>query len=162
MGVRYRVRQFVRALSGPVTPPDLEDLGDLLTARQKALFSTMAVVDQNHCLAVARALEASGRTQPDLLQAALMHDIGKSAAHIAVWERVAHVLLLRGAPRVVGRLGSPQHGGLGHGLYVLAHQAALGADLAAQAGCSETTVALIRGAGDPALQRALRQADDTH
>src|SRR5512140_2101779 len=161
MNVLYRVRQFVRTVSAPRNPPDLGELGALLTAEQQRLFATLAVVDQRHSLAVARALAAQGQTDPDLLRAALMHDIGKSLGRLALWERVAHVLLMHFAPRLVGRIGSAEKDGLGHGLYLLAHQAELGAQTAAQAGFSPEVVALVRGDGDARRQRALREADDT-
>ena len=161
MPVCYRIRQFVRTVRQPQAPPDLGRLAGLLSAEQRALFSSLAVVDQYHCLAVAQALAAQGHEQPDLLRAALVHDIGKARAHISTWERVAHVLLMRCAPTLAGRLGSARAGEGGHGLYVLAHHAALGGDLAAQAGLAPAVVALVRGDGDPQLQAALRDADDT-
>jgi len=162
MGALYRVRQFLRAAGPSGPPPELGDLAALLTDDQRRLFAAMAAVDQEHCLRVARALLRAGHGEPALLQAALLHDCGKSTTHIAVWERVAHVLLQRLAPGMVGRVGSAQPGGFAHGLHVLAHHGARGAALAAQAGCPPEAVALLRGAGDPALQAALRQADDTH
>ena len=110
---------------------------------------------------MAAALAEQGDVAQDLLRAALVHDAGKSTARIAVWERVAHVLMLRLSPALVGRIGSP-HDGLGHGLYVLAHHAELGARLAAAAGFSPVVVSLVRGDGDPAMQSALRRADDTN
>ena len=162
MRIAYRVRQFARAIAGPQTPPDLGQLASLLTPQQEALFSAMAVVDQRHCLAVATALAAKGYDDPDLLRAALVHDAGKSLAHISVWERVANVLMRRFIPGLAGRVGSPRQGGFGHGLHLLAHHSGMGAALAQQAGFSAATVALVRGEGDPTLQEALNHADDTH
>jgi hypothetical protein len=161
MGIRYRTQQFVRAVMGPDTLPELGSFADLLLPLQRSLFRAMAPVDQAHCLRVAAALAQQGDAPPDLLRAALIHDAGKSAAHIAVWERVAHVLILHLAPALVGRIGSP-HEGFGHGLYALAHHAETGAGLAAAAGFSPVVVSLVRGDGDPALQSALRHADDTN
>jgi hypothetical protein len=162
MSVAYRVRQFGQAIVGPQTPPDLGQLASLLTPQQAALFSAMAVLDQRHCLAVAAALAAGGQNDPDLLRAALVHDAGKSLAPIGVWERVTNVLMRWLTPGLVGRVGSPREGGFGHGLYLLAHHSGLGAALAQRAGFSPATVALVRGDGDPALQEALDQADNTH
>lgn len=162
MGALYRVKQFLRRMVGPQEPPDLGDFAALLTAEQKTVFGAMDAVDQQHCLAVAKALVAQGYTQTNLLQAGLLHDIGKSLGRIALWERVAYVLLSRWAPRLVGRVGSAQAGGVWHGLHLLAHHAELGAGLAAQAGSSPDVVALVHGDGNPQLQMALWQADDTH
>lgn len=160
MSWRYRVGQFARALWGPRRPPDLDEFAGLLSAPQERLFHTMAVVDQRHCLAVARALVARGVEAPAVMQAALLHDLGKSTAQIQVWERVAHVLLRRLAPQLVSRVGSSRPGDFGHGLYVLAHHAQVGAALAEGAGASQAAVALLRGAGDPAMQALLQQTDD--
>lgn len=162
MAVLYRVRQFIRTMWGVRQAPDLADLGGLLTPGQQALFRAMAPVDQQHCLAVARALAAQGQRDADLLRAALVHDAGKSTTAIAVWERVAHVLLQHYAPLLVGRVGSARPGGPGHGLYVLARHSQVGAGLAQAAGFSPVTVALVRGDGEPVLQDALRRIDDRH
>jgi len=162
MGILYRVRQFVRAINGPSAPPDLGALADLLAPEQRSLFGGMSLGDQHHCLAVARALLAAGHTDRDLLRSALVHDAGKSAAHIAPWERVAHVLLLRFAHSVVGRVGAPQTSGFGHGLYVMARHAVYSAAMAERAGFPPATVTLLRGDGPPEWQDALRRADDTN
>jgi hypothetical protein len=161
MGIRYRARQFMQALWGPTAPPELGEFAGLLEPPQHALFRAMAAVDQAHSLRVAAALAEQGNAAPDLLRAALIHDAGKATAQIAVWERVAHVLALRFSPTLVGRIGSPSSG-FGHGLYVLAHHAEIGAALAAKAGFSPAVVALVHGDGDPAMQSALRRADDAN
>ncbi len=160
MGARYRVRQFVRALTGSRTRPDLGVLARLLTREQMALFATMAPADQHHCLAVAETLAAGGWTDDDLLRAALMHDVGKSLAHIGLWQRVAYVLMCRWAPRVVARLDAAPPKGPAKGLYVLAHHAELGAKLVAEAGLSERVASLVRGNGEADLQAALCWADE--
>jgi len=162
MRIAYRLRQFLRTAGVPHTPPDLGSFANLLTPEQYALFTAMAVADQWHCLAVARALAAQGEENADLLRAALIHDVGKSLAHIGLWERVVHVLIARLTPHLVGRLGSARPDGWGHGLYVLAYHASLGAELAAQAGFSSVTVALVRGDGEPCMQALLNRADDEH
>ncbi len=161
MGALYRVQQFLRTALPAGAPPDPGELAAVLSPEQRKLFAAMAVVDQRHCLRVAQALRDAGHSEPALLQAALLHDCGKSLAHISVWERVAFVLLQRLAPWVVGRIAAPTPGRRSSGLSVLAHHAALGAHLAEQAGCSPAAVALLRGEGDPALQAALARADDT-
>ncbi len=162
MGIRYRLWQFVQAVRGPSKPPDLGPFADLLTTEQTKLFASMAIVDQHHCLAVAQALAAQGLRQPDLLRAALIHDVGKSLGCIRLWERVVYVLLRCFAPGMIRRMGSAQPGRFGHGLYLLAHHADLGAQLAAEVGFSEATVRFVRGRGDADLQEALRRADDSH
>jgi len=48
--------------------------------------------DQRHSLAVLRTLLEWGETHPALLQAALLHDVGKAAAPLSPWERALLVL----------------------------------------------------------------------
>jgi len=159
MGVRYRVRQFVRALTESRAPPDLGSFASLLTPEQLALFATMAPADQHHCLAVAKTLAEDGWTDSDLLRAALMHDVGKSLAHIGLWQRVVYVLVCRWAPGLLPRLSAWGSRGVTKGLYILAHHGELGAELAARAGLPERVASLVRGNGERDLQAALRWAD---
>ena len=50
----------------------------LPTAPQQQLFAQMSPNDQRHALAVGRTLQQAGYNQPALMQAALLHDVGKS------------------------------------------------------------------------------------
>jgi hypothetical protein len=81
---------------------------------------------------------------PEVLQAALLHDVGKTAVAASLWMRVLMVLLERLVPGWLERVG--QEGGDGWRRHVLAYQrhAEIGAELAAQAGSSPLTVSLIR------------------
>ena len=96
---------------------------------------------------VLRALLDQGHTDPDLLAAALLHDVGKTqggAGRLQLWHRVAAVLMRTFAPGLLGRMGQAQTGGWRQPFYVQQQHGAIGAELAAQAGCSARTVALIR------------------
>jgi hypothetical protein len=116
--------------------------------------------DQRHALAVYRTLYQAGHTDPELLAAALLHDVGKAAAQLPAWRRAIIVLLDRFAPRLLARLsqGEPQGHALslpkGHALSLskgwrhsfVAHtrHPEVGARWAQEAGCSPLTVTLIR------------------
>lgn len=161
----YRSRQFFGSVRPRVDAALRDEAFRLLGEPQRALFSSMTVRDQQHCLAVYRRLRASfqgkDHNDSDLLVAALLHDAGKG--RIALWQRVAYVLLAATAPRAIDRLARPGKGpGWRQALHRCRHHPALGAELARDAGCSPDTVALIRedaSAGEALA--ALHAADES-
>jgi hypothetical protein len=140
----HRVKQFWRAYRAEVEQRELTGLSEYLDPAQRALFARMSVGDQRHCLDLFYALRERVGIDEPLLHAALLHDAGKSAARIHIWQRVAYVLLGKLSQRLRAKLCASPERGWRHPFYVLAHHTDLGADLAAQAGCSDEVVALIR------------------
>ncbi|MDY7077957.1 MAG: hypothetical protein SXV54_13660 [Chloroflexota bacterium] len=142
---RRRVRQFFRALSARVTDEELGQVAYILTPASLALFRSMSIQDQRHGLDVCATLQQTDYTHPDLLAAALLHDVGKAAARIPAWQRAVIVLLHRFAPRLLARLSQ---GDLPKGwrrfFVVYARHPEVGAHWAQEAGCSPLTVSLIR------------------
>ncbi len=144
-------------LVGRYLPPDAVEL-----------FRAMPRYDQKHALNVFGTLQRQGKAEPDLLAAALLHDVGKSppqGGKLRLWHRVAVVLMRAFWPGLLERLGQEELGGWRQPFHTQQHHAAIGADLAGQAGCSPGVVALIRHheeaagrAGNPLLA-ALQAAD---
>jgi hypothetical protein len=154
----YRSRQFLGSLRPRVDPALRDEALALLPERARALFESMMLRDRQHCLDVYRRLRDEGHTDSDLLAAALLHDCGKG--EIALWHRVAFVLLDSAAPARLRRAARPGEGASWRAvMYRCLHHEELGAQLARAAGCSERTMALIRGDDEPALA-ALYAADD--
>jgi hypothetical protein len=132
-----------------------------VTPTQLEVFDAMHVADQRHGLDVVATLRADGATDPDLLLAGLLHDAGKGDT--GVWPRVAFSLgqhygawVWRAAGVVPGWSAS-----LGR----LHDHAETSAAIAARAGCSERTVALIRHHDapiDPDAGRRLQLADEAN
>lgn len=160
MRLRYRVGQFLRALTAPCVPAPPPDLSPPL----QALYMRMAPADRAHALRTAARVAQGAAVPPDLHAAALLHDAGKAGSAIHLWDRVAYVLLARLAPTLLQRCRAP-------GLVALREHAALGAADVALAGASPILVGLIRHHHDdpaalawPAAQRdllrRLQQADD--
>lgn len=170
----YRVRQFFWALGARMSPAAWVEIKALLTPEQVDLFRRMPRYDQRHSLRVMHTLRAAGHRQPELLAAALLHDVAKSSGPLRLWHRVAIVLLRAVSPRWLARLSREVEPG--HWRYPFcAHRkhAEIGARWAASAGCSPLAVWLIahhqstsgsepgepENPGTPLLA-ALRWADD--
>jgi len=167
----YRSRQFFHALFGPQTNVDVSALRPYLSAAQIVLFRRLQPSEQTHAVGVLERLKAAGHAEPELLSAALLHDIGKILSPLALWERVLIVLGRHFFPAAVRRWGQGTPKGLRHAFVVAEQHPTWGADLAAQAGASARTVDLIGRhqeslAGAPIsrterLLAALQQADDS-
>jgi hypothetical protein len=140
----YRVRQFVSALLARVSPKDLREADEILPPPARDLYHRMSVPDQRHALNVMQTLRRKGYTEPDLLAAALLHDVGKSAARIHSWHRAIIVLSKRFAPGGLAWLTRGEPRGWRRPFVIHRQHAELGAEWAAQAGCSALTVSLIR------------------
>jgi len=173
----YRVSQFFHALTARAAPAEVAQAITLLPADARVLFGRQSRADQCHALAVWRSLRQAGYSNPQLLSAALLHDVGKAAARLTLWQRAAIVALDRFAPRALQRLGHSGVAGEGrawgwrHPFAVTVHHAELGARWAEEAGCSPVTVTLIRRHQDRVvsaeteadrLLAALQAADDAH
>ncbi len=161
----YRSTQFFSTLWAPFLPVDVAYAAAHLTPGLMALFRRMSRVEQHHGIAVCRTLESQGYQDTDLLTAALLHDVGKITAPPRLWERVIVVLAEHFLPARSERWAQEKTPrGWHRGFVIRRMHPVWGAELAAQAGASPCTVALIRQhhrtvEGD-ALLAALQAADD--
>jgi putative nucleotidyltransferase with HDIG domain len=156
----YRSRQFRQALRERRSPIADEFVSEHLDGAGRALFCTMSRRDQAHSIATAARLSVEAPGDPELLQAALLHDVGKGQQ--TTMDRVAYVLLAaidQGALKRLARDGGGVRGALHRSL----HHPALGAAMAAQIGCSQRVCQLIarhhRAPADDA-SLALQWADE--
>lgn len=158
----HRVAQFVSHVRARVSPEEEALARRVLPARAWELFAAMPVADRRHALDVVAMLRAGSLDDPDVLAAALLHDVAKGH-RMRLWHRVAGVLLEAFAPGLLRRLASPDPGSWRHPFHLYLHHDALSADLAEAAGCAPRVAGLIRGrvpATDLPALRALRAADD--
>ena len=138
-----RVHQFLRAILGRVRKAEQEMVSAYLSPRQVRLFRHMDRCDRRHCLDVFYTLRDNGYQDDLLLQAALLHDVGKTGGGLTVWHRVAVVLLASCCPAILTRLAGDGHGWRRpFAVHLLHHER--GARLAAGAGCPPEVVELIR------------------
>lgn len=155
-----RTRQAWRHLGGRVTPGERAELEAWLNGPQLRLFDSMHRADQRHGLDVVAILRADGHDDPELLQAALLHD-GSKGRSVRLPHRVAWSLGERYGERVLDVLGRLP--GFAMAFERLRHHADDSARLALAAGCSERTAELIRHQSeplDPDVGRALQLADE--
>ena len=160
---RYRVYQFFIALKaglpswtggvrGSLTAADEALVTSILaTALQQRLFDRMPPNDQQHALAVVRTLQQAGYQQRVLMQAALLHDVGKSMGQPLI-HRVLIVLFEAFWPSALswlsgettGRPLSVEWASWWRRPFVIhAQHAQIGATWAEEAGCELAVVRLI-------------------
>ncbi|MBT8202464.1 MAG: hypothetical protein KJO87_04070 [Acidimicrobiia bacterium] len=135
--VLHLVRRTLQSLrSRPLSPAEVSEVAGVLDGELAALFWSQPVIDQRHAYASARFVKSRRPGDDRLLQAALLHDIGKRHARLGVGGRIlATVLALLRAP-APGRLG------------VYLDHPARGADDLAAAGADALVVAYARHQDD--------------
>ncbi len=142
--VLHRLRRGVDGLLAPWRTVDDAPAAAFLAPAALALFRRMSAADRAHSLRVYAWLQEH-TASPELLAAGLLHDCGKAAARLAVWQRTLKVLLKKLAPGLWRKLAAPvppKH--WRYPFYILEDHARIGADWAEAAGCPALTCWLIR------------------
>lgn len=147
--ILYRARQFWNALFSAPSLEDLETISPLLNPAQMALFSQMHRSEQVHSIKVMRTVMAasdgiSAELRKNLLQAALLHDVGKNHYPLRLWERVLIVLAKTLTPNRVKDWGEGEARGWRRAFVIARQHPAWGAQMASAAGASPLTVSLIQ------------------
>jgi hypothetical protein len=150
MRIMYRASQFWSSLTPKADPRLLDQAQRQLTPCQSQLFGRLQPSEQKHALSIWCKLIDLGEDQPDLLVAALLHDVGKLHYRLRLWERVLVVLAKAIVPGQAKRWGSLPPGNWEmqpswRKAFIVAEQhPGWGAELAHQAGASPLTEYLIR------------------
>lgn len=140
--VLYRLRQGISYPFERPSPQDTALAVSLLPPELLALYTRLSPRDQAHAARVCRALQQQGVRDPVILQAALLHDVGKMGG-VPLPYRVLYVLMERWTPQLLRRLDGSDRALL-RPLARLARHPEIGAELAARAGAAPEVVALIR------------------
>lgn len=170
MRIRYRAWQFWQQMwPQPLLPEEEQTVARMLSPAEQQLFARFGASDRRHGYRVMCALCAAGQTHPELLAAALLHDVGKTKVRLSVWQRSLIVLGQLFFPGRLALWGAGEPVGWKRPFVVKMQHAAWGAEMAATAGSSPLTVWLIGHHQDRApdgdetavrLLRRLQQADD--
>lgn len=146
----YRVRQFFSSLLARVSEQDLREADAHLPPGARKLFRRMSAADQRHALAVMRSLRQGS---PALLAAALLHDVGKSAAWLTPVHRTVIVLAQRFWPAAWDWLAREPAASWRRPFAIHRRHPELGAQWAEQAGCDVLSVTLIRRHQEPLVSQ---------
>lgn len=149
MRLVYRVKQFFRSLTAQSDLAQRGHVNEILDPPLAELFYRMPPSDQAHSLRVLRVLEHDGQLNPDLLAAALLHDVGKSVHPPSILDRIIVVLANQMFPHKVLKWGTSEPQGWRRPFAIAAQHAGWGADLAAACGASTLLVDLIRSHQEP-------------
>jgi hypothetical protein len=160
----YRVFQFFHALFALLFPVDESPAGEVLSEGQMSLFRRMPRHDRAHALRVLETLREDGHREPELLQAALLHDVGK-AAGIPLLYRVVIVLLKAFGEGLLKELAARgEHSRTLRPFFVHREHPRIGAEMARGAGSTEAVINLILchhdGTEGRGLLAALHRADE--
>ena len=169
MKVGHLIKRFVGSLwpAGPGTEEE-RWVGSMLSEGELKLWRRMSRADRRHAVGVGRRVERAlgDEATPPVLAAALLHDVGKTAARLGTYGRVVATMAGSFAPKMAG----PWSQGRGFtrrvGLYL--RHSELGADMLALAGSDPLTVTWVREHHlppeewtlPPATAAALKAADD--
>jgi putative nucleotidyltransferase with HDIG domain len=171
MGLPYRVQQFYRSIFQGPPRDEAAIVEPHLPPELSTLFFQMSDADRAHSIRVLSDLHENGERDPDLLAAALLHDVGKCRSPINSIERTLAVLAERWMPSRVDAWSHGEPVGWRKPFVVSRHHPSWGADMVQQAGGSETLAKLIlahqstMGTGDQKtddLLLKLQQADATN
>lgn len=145
MGLTYRIRQLRDNLTaGPLTDGARAEIVEQLTPAERDLFFRFTHADQWHSYRVLRTLREAGYNHPDLLTAALLHDVGKIRCPLSVWDRT--VIVIGGAlfPRRAELWSRGPLESWRRPFVARARHPAWGAEMAVDAGVRPAVVEMIR------------------
>lgn len=159
--LRHRLGQFFGAFRPRVSTGERADAYRYLATGEQRLFETMMLRDQQHGIEVFRRVRAATAADDrPLFAAALLHDCGKG--RVAIWQRVAHVMLGVAAPGLRRRIADEHGAGWRRAFWRLLYHPDIGAHLAERAGADADVVRIIREQESPHPDErlALLQAAD--
>lgn len=144
MSALHRLDQGLRALAAWTRPVDDALAERHLSPELAALYRRMRRAERQHSLRVLRRLLDAGYQHPDLLAAALLHDVGKTQMRFSLPEKVLVVLVKALAPSAYWRWGGGPARSWRRPFAVSVQHPAWGAEMVAAADGSPLVVDLVR------------------
>lgn len=144
--MKHRVGQGLRALLATFSPLEQTLAQRYLSSREYEAFRAMSRAEQLHSLNVLRAvLKQQTDTPRTLAAAALLHDIGKSRYHLAVWQKTLAVLLTALYPSLARNFGQGESlNAFSAPFAVSTHHAKWGADILRRSGSDADVIWLVK------------------
>lgn len=172
----YRLRQFFLAITSRLTDLDRAFVAKYLSIPERALFEQLPRDEQKHSIIVARKMitVAHGTRLDERLLAkiGLLHDVGKSAVRLGLFDRSLMVVLkktIRPTYDLIALRGKEiGASGFERKFHVHKEHASIGAELLRRAGTEASVVLAIEGhdepgkATDTAELKILRKVDDVN
>jgi hypothetical protein len=141
--VGYRLRQAWHHLYVAPQTINPQIIRNTLPERVIPLFYQMSTGDQAHACSVLAVLLRTNTLSPELAQAALLHDVGKTGAKLSLSYRTIIVILRSLAPGILSQLGQVDAPCWRKPFYVQLHHASIGARLCETVGCAPRVVQLV-------------------
>ncbi|MBI5158022.1 MAG: hypothetical protein HZA58_08440 [Acidimicrobiia bacterium] len=152
----HLVRRFFGSLRARrPRPRDQIDIAAILHGEAARLFAAQRPMDQHHALRTARQVEIAAPHRPDLVRAALLHDVGKAHSDLGVVGRSLASLCALARIPTRGRFAAYlDHGRLGAADLAAAGESGIEVAFAAHHHVTESPAAI-----DPSDWALLRTAD---
>lgn len=139
-----RIRQTWLVVFAWAYPLDTTLAEQYLSPPLLALFKRMSRSDQQHHIRVLKRLLQHGHDHPDLIVAALLHDVGKTHVRLTIFDRIFAVLIKQLTPHRYHTWSQGQPTGWRRPIVAVAMHPEWGGDMVALAGAYPLTVDLIR------------------
>lgn len=159
---RHLVGRFFRTILARRKAGDDAFVDAYLGPAERELFCRQRLADRRHGIDLGERLRRDGLDDPDLIRAALLHDVGKSLGPLPVAGRVVYSACAAYAPSAARWLAEADSARWRRPFYLARHHARLGAEAVRQAGSNQNVVRLIAGhekPGDDDLSRTLYTYD---
>ncbi len=144
--ITHLAKRFVLSIvPSQVQEVERQWVQSVLTTSEFDLWSKMVAQDRQHSVLVGRRfIKHRPTSSPAEIAGALLHDVGKTAAHLGTLARVVATLV---GPRTIRFRQYHDH-------------EAIGAAMLQSIGSSELTVSMVEGSCVGELRDALNRADD--
>lgn len=172
----YRAKQFFFAIAAQMTEEDKSFARHHLDIKESALFFSLPSFEQKHAVVVAQKMKsaAAGNKSIDqrrLVRLGLLHDIGKSAVKLSIFDKSMLVVLHRAIPplyNLLAKLGEPENSNpILRKFYVHKHHGVIGSKLLSRIGESQDIINEVaehdaaKDYSDPYM-KILIEADSTY